>query len=112
VKLTDALLGEHAIIYSLFDHLESLFEQTEDLGELKRLSGLLAAAVASHAEVEDDLLFPALEAHVGHNKPRSKRSSERPRSTTPRRSSTTSSTQRATTSPKRRSSCSRWQNAR
>lgn len=64
MKLTDALLGEHALLYETFDHLRAATAAggTRDiLGALPVLERLLTA----HARVEEDLLFPNLEPRLG-----------------------------------------------
>ncbi len=63
MKLTHALLGEHGVLYALLDHLGS--------GALKRAGAdawiaslqMLEAALISHAQLEDTLLFPELAKH-------------------------------------------------
>jgi hemerythrin-like domain-containing protein len=63
MKITDALRGEHAILYRLLNHIEAqsaawTAAQAHDAGRL------LAAALSSHAQLEDDLLFRALEPYI------------------------------------------------
>jgi len=62
MKITDALLAEHAIFYALFDRLEELIDETESIAALQTAMDLLAPVLVSHAKVEDELLFPALES--------------------------------------------------
>lgn len=62
MKITDALLAEHAIFYALFDRLEELIHETDSIAALKMALDLLAPALVSHAKVEDELLFPRLES--------------------------------------------------
>ena len=63
--VTDALLGEHGVIYRLLEHLTSRpFDSTE---EARTMAAELAAGLASHARIEDDLLFVALEVPLGPN---------------------------------------------
>ena len=63
--VTDALLGEHGVIYPLLDRLASgSFASAE---EARAEAALLAAGLATHAQIEDDLLFVALEQHLGPN---------------------------------------------
>lgn len=69
MTLTDALLGEHAVIYALLDHVEQELTRLEALTDVQRLTRTLAAALISHARVEDQLLFSALEAHLGREGP-------------------------------------------
>ena len=62
MKLTQALLGEHAVFGPLFDHLEDIVPQADCAGKVRALGALLAAPLASHAHLEDELLFRALES--------------------------------------------------
>ena len=61
MKITDAFIGEHAVLYSQLDHLEQVVPATKTIGEIKAMAGLLEAALTSHAALEDDLLFDGLD---------------------------------------------------
>jgi len=61
MKITDAFIGEHAVLYAQLDHLEHAVPTAKTLGEIKAMAGLLEAALTSHAELEDDLLFDGLD---------------------------------------------------
>lgn len=61
MKLTHALLGEHAIFYALFDHVERQLDGSAELAALQASGTALAEALISHAKLEDELLFPALD---------------------------------------------------
>jgi hemerythrin-like domain-containing protein len=61
MKITDALIGEHAVLYAQLDHLETAVPATKTLGEIKALAALLESALSSHAALEDELLFDGLE---------------------------------------------------
>jgi hemerythrin-like domain-containing protein len=61
MKITDAFIAEHAVLYAQLDHLEQAVPAARTLGELKALAGLLESALRSHAELEDQLLFNGLE---------------------------------------------------
>jgi iron-sulfur cluster repair protein YtfE (RIC family) len=63
MRLTDALLGEHAVIYPLLDQLERA--PITSAGEARAQAALLAAGLGSHARIEDELLFARLEAKIG-----------------------------------------------
>lgn len=65
MKLTDALLGEHGVFYALFEHIEQELPRMKTLGEVQCAAGLLTAALVSHARIEDEQLFPALDPHLG-----------------------------------------------
>jgi hemerythrin-like domain-containing protein len=69
LRLTDALLGEHAVIYALLDHIEEELAGLDVLTDVQRLTRTLAATLLSHARVEDKMLFPALEKHLRQGGP-------------------------------------------
>jgi len=60
VKLTDALLGEHGAFYAQFDRLEEMVPLAATTGEVREQAALLAAALVTHARLEDELLFARL----------------------------------------------------
>lgn len=60
MKITDALLGEHGAFYAQFDRLESELPHATSAGEVREQAALLAAALISHAKMEDELLFPPM----------------------------------------------------
>lgn len=63
MKITDALRGEHAIFYSLFDL--SLGPSAAASGEsLGALAKSLYGAILAHATIEDELLFQALDPYL------------------------------------------------
>jgi iron-sulfur cluster repair protein YtfE (RIC family) len=63
MKITDALYGEHGPLYALLRHCEESALQWEH-ADLILGARCLEAALLSHAEVEDALLFAALEARM------------------------------------------------
>ncbi|MCC6223693.1 MAG: hemerythrin domain-containing protein [Thermoleophilia bacterium] len=63
MRITDALLGEHAVIYPLLDELARC--DFETAGEARGQGRVVAAALGSHARLEDELLFDPLEQHLG-----------------------------------------------
>jgi len=65
VKITDALLGEHGAFYAQFDHLTQIVPNLTATEQVQQLGALLAAALKTHARLEDDLLFQALDPHLG-----------------------------------------------
>ena len=69
MKITDALLGEHAVFYAQFTYLEDTLPQTEDLAVIIKHGSMLAAALASHAQLEEELLFQKLEPKIGPGGP-------------------------------------------
>jgi hemerythrin superfamily protein len=60
MKITDALLGEHAVFYALFDELERIADSDAPLAAKQVLVRVIGHVLLSHAKVEDELLFPAL----------------------------------------------------
>ncbi len=69
MKLTDALLGEHAVIYDLFAYVRDRIGNTGDLGDIQAAVSVLDRLLVNHAEVEEALLFPNLEPHLGQAGP-------------------------------------------
>lgn len=69
MKLTDALLGEHAVIYELFDFVRDTITKSDDLTVLRSAITVLERLLVSHAQIEEDLLFPALDPHLGEMGP-------------------------------------------
>lgn len=69
MKLTDALLGEHAVIYELFGYVRDTVANTKDVQEIQGAVSVLERLLLSHAKVEEDLLFPRLEPHLGQMGP-------------------------------------------
>ncbi|MFQ5856645.1 MAG: hemerythrin domain-containing protein [Anaerolineae bacterium] len=65
MKIIEALLGEHAVFYAQFDHLEQAVPAAETLAQVQSQAALLTAALETHANLEDDLLFAALDPHLG-----------------------------------------------
>ncbi len=65
MNLTDALRGEHGVFYAQFDFLEKAVPAAEDLEVLKSLAAMLASALATHAQLEEELLFQALDSDAG-----------------------------------------------
>jgi hemerythrin-like domain-containing protein len=69
LRLTDALLGEHAVLYALFDQIEAVAVATTNLEWVQQATVVLGTVVHSHATLEEELLFPALEPHLGIDGP-------------------------------------------
>ena len=65
MKITDTLKDEHRILRARLDRLEQLLDAGAPLAGLRTAAALLSGALLSHAHLEDDLLFPALESHMG-----------------------------------------------
>ena len=65
MKITDAFLGEHGVFYALFKHLEQAIPAASQPDQVHMHAAMLASALATHAQLENDLLFSAMEPHVG-----------------------------------------------
>jgi hemerythrin-like domain-containing protein len=65
VKITDALLGEHSAFYMLFNQVEEIATIEGAMAQIRGATTVLAAMVESHATIEEELLFTALEPHLG-----------------------------------------------
>ncbi len=63
--ITDALLGEHGVFYLLFQDIEQALPAIENLAILQNRIAPLAFSLEAHASLEDELLFTALEPHLG-----------------------------------------------
>ena len=62
MRITDALLGEHGAFYAQFDRLEETLPHTTSAAEVREQAALLAAALVTHAKLEDTLLFDRMRA--------------------------------------------------
>ncbi len=69
MKLTNALLGEHAVIYELFEYVREMILKSDDIRDIHGAAAVLERLVVSHARIEEDLLFPRLEPHRGQMGP-------------------------------------------
>ena len=61
MKVTQALLGEHAVFTTLFTHLETRIPQSDIGAGVEEMGPMNQTPLASHAQREDKLLFGALE---------------------------------------------------
>lgn len=62
MKITDGLLGEHALFYALFDSVERVLADAQSVTEIRHAFEVIAEGIVSHANLEEELLFPALDA--------------------------------------------------
>ena len=65
MNIADALLGEHAVFYALFTYMEQSVPTAGSTSQVRTQGAMLAAALASHAHLEEELLFTTLEPHIG-----------------------------------------------
>jgi hemerythrin-like domain-containing protein len=63
--ITDALLGEHAVFHLFLVHFEKALPALVSLSALQHRFAAFAFALEAHADLEDELLFTALEPHLG-----------------------------------------------
>jgi hemerythrin-like domain-containing protein len=63
--ITDALLGEHAVFYLFLGHIEQALPALDSLSALQHRFAAFTFALEAHAGLEDELLFNALEPHLG-----------------------------------------------
>ncbi len=68
MKITDALKGEHGVFYAQFDLLEKT-SATTDLAKIQAQGAMLAAGLVPHAQIENEILFPAMERILGEEGP-------------------------------------------
>lgn len=61
MKITEALIAEHVVFHSLFDHVERAAPRLKTLAEVKALANLLEALLVRHSRTEDELLIEPLE---------------------------------------------------
>lgn len=69
MKLTDALRGEHAVLYELFAYVDETIRKRDDMRDIRGAVSVLDRLLASHAAIEDDLLFTRLEPKLGQMGP-------------------------------------------
>lgn len=69
MRITDALAGEHGLFYALFGELEARSEEADSLPALLAAVAPVGAALITHAQLEDELLFPALQSVFGAEGP-------------------------------------------
>lgn len=67
MKVTEAVLGEHCVLYGLLDHLEATVPDADGLGALRRHASLLASVLEVHARLEDELILEPLVAAGGRS---------------------------------------------
>jgi uncharacterized protein (DUF2249 family)/hemerythrin-like domain-containing protein len=65
MMLTEVLLGEHGVFYALCAYLEQAVHAATSLAQVQAQTALLHAALETHARLEDELLFTALEPDLG-----------------------------------------------
>jgi hemerythrin-like domain-containing protein len=61
MKITEALLAEHLVFHSMFDHIEAMAPRLKTLLEVKSLAALLESLLKAHSDTEDELFIGPLE---------------------------------------------------
>lgn len=61
MRITDAFIGEHAVLYPQLAHIDGDAPAYEAVECAHAHAGLLASALASHAALEEELLFVELD---------------------------------------------------
>jgi hemerythrin-like domain-containing protein len=61
MKITEALLAEHLVFHSMFDHIESAVPKLKTLAEIQSLAALMESLLKAHSETEDELFIGPLE---------------------------------------------------
>ncbi len=69
MKITDALRGEHAIMYELFEYVRETADKSDDVQDIRGAVAALERALVPHARIEENMLFPHLEPHLGQAGP-------------------------------------------
>jgi len=62
MRITDAFIGEHAVLYPQLGEIERAAPTYSTAGEARAHAALLAAALKSHADLEEELLFVEMES--------------------------------------------------
>ncbi len=66
MKITDAFVADHEVLYAKFDQLEATIpSEAKTLADVKIPGAELASILAEHAKFEDEILFAAIEDKMG-----------------------------------------------
>lgn len=69
MNIIDALIGEHGLLYALFDRVETEAPRLEDLDLLRAEADVLVAGLQAHLSLEDALLCARMTAHAKRQPP-------------------------------------------
>lgn len=69
MDIVDLLVGEHGVLNAQLEYLERDASRAASLPAVQAQVSVLAVGLQSHAQVEDDILFTALEPHLGASSP-------------------------------------------
>lgn len=63
--ITDALFGEHGVFYLLLQHIEQSLPASDSAAAMQNRMAAFFFALEAHSQLEDELLFTALEPRLG-----------------------------------------------
>jgi hemerythrin-like domain-containing protein len=66
MKITDAFLGEHGILYVQLDNVEQLRHGSPTPEQVRTSAAMLESVLQPHADLEEELLFAPALAVLGH----------------------------------------------
>jgi len=69
MKITEILIAEHTVFYSLFNHIEATVPKAKTLAVVKALAVTMDTLTRPHSETEDELFIKPLEHcfdQIGH----------------------------------------------
>jgi hemerythrin-like domain-containing protein len=61
MKITEALLAEHLVFHSMFDHIETTAPKLKTLAEVRSIAGMMESLLKAHSDTEDELFIGPLE---------------------------------------------------
>jgi hemerythrin-like domain-containing protein len=69
MKITEALVTEHAIFLGVFEQIQRALPGCASLSELKRLAGIVEGLLRPHGETESNLAYVALDQALAERGP-------------------------------------------
>jgi hypothetical protein len=69
MKITEALMAEHLVFHTLFDHVEKMAPAFKTLAEVRSIAALTECMLAAHSKTEDELFIEPMEPsfeQIGH----------------------------------------------
>jgi len=69
MRLTDALIVEHAVLRTVFNQIENIIPAIDDISVLKSFGTMIEKLLQQHGDVEEHMLFVTLDhalANAGH----------------------------------------------
>lgn len=68
MKITEAIALEHASLSRVFDEVKRVLPRAESAGEVGRMAAMLEELLKTHAELETEFAFVALDDAPHHNR--------------------------------------------